>query len=103
MRLNTINLLDFSAIVGYERLGLTGMFLLRRYNGRSHEHTNVLERVRFREFQFHYATERYQRAGYKAEGYAEPTTRYSDLDGALTCLVQDCGFLPQEGEPTPLL
>ena len=37
--------------------------------------------------------------GYKEETYAEETTRYSDFEGALRCLIKDANFvLPPQGE-----
>lgn len=103
VRMNKLNLLDFSVILGYELRDTTGLFLLRRYNGKSHEHTNQIERDRFRDFHIHTATERYQIRGDKEEAYAVPTERYSDLGGALNCMIADCGFILPSGEPTPLL
>ena len=76
---------------------------LVRYNGSSHPHTNRLEKS---ELDFschiHRATEKYIMAGKKAEGFAEPTNRYSTLAGALHCLVTDCnisGLLTQPEQP----
>lgn len=67
------------------------IFLLKRYNGKSHRHRNILEKsVRFYDFHIHTATERYQLASRKEEFYAEITDRYSDLRGAFRCLIEDC-------------
>ncbi len=68
------------------------MIRLRRYNGKSHEHTNRIERDRFYNFHIHMATERYQREAETEDGYAEPSSKYSDLSGAIECLIDDCGF-----------
>lgn len=38
------------------------------------------------------ATERYQALGAKEESFAEPSDRFADLDAALACLLDDCGF-----------
>jgi hypothetical protein len=92
VRRNTINQFDFSAILGYRLPGVNTIFLLRRYNGKSHYHTNPIENVMFRGFHIHTATERYQNVGTKVEHFAELTTRYADLDGAIDCLLADCGF-----------
>src|SRR6266496_3377325 len=92
VRRNMLNQFDFSVILGYQLPGVNTMFLLRRYNGKSHYHTNPIENVRFRGFHIHTATERYQKFGRKVELFAELTTRYADLDGAIGCLLADCGF-----------
>lgn len=103
VRQSTINLLDFSVILCYEYKEKTGNFILRRYNGKAHWHTNKLEKIRFRDFHIHLATERYQAAGYKAEEYAEVTNRYGDLAGALACLIQDCNCTaPPNSQPNLL-
>ena len=63
---------------------------LRRYNGPSHDHKNHLEREYLGKFcHIHQATERYIKANKKAEGYAEVSTKYRSLDGALHLLVKD--------------
>ena len=98
IRLNLKNLLDFSVILGVLPLGSNTLFRLRRYNGKSHEHTNKLEGVKFYDFHIHTATERYQMLGAKEESFAEPCSRYSAYSSALKCmliycspLVRDCG------------
>ncbi|MBL8153458.1 MAG: hypothetical protein JNM70_04675 [Anaerolineae bacterium] len=100
IRASNLNLFDFSAILGYEQSAGKGLFLLRRYNGRSHAHTNRIEGNHFRDFHIHFASERYQVRGFREEAYAEVTNRYSDIGGALDCLIADCGFvLPTEEHP----
>ena len=88
------NPLDFSVILGYSSNPgkKSTVFKLRRYNGKSHEHTNRIEKFKFYDFHIHTATERYQRANMKEEDYAEATDRYTDFYGALRCLVSDCGI-----------
>jgi hypothetical protein len=68
------------------------IFRLRRYNGKSHEHTNLIEDVSFYEYHIHQATERYQLLGAREDSYAEPTDRFSDFYQAVSCLMEDCGF-----------
>lgn len=85
------NPLDFTAILGVYPENSSTLFRLRRYNGK-HSHNNRIERLDFDGFHIHYATERYQDLGAKEESYAEPTDRYFDLPGALSCLIADCGF-----------
>ena len=91
VRVNIENPLDFSVILGYSSGG-SRIFRLRRCNGKSHEHTNRIEKVKFYDFHIHMATERYQRAGMKEDRYAEVTDRYADFRGALRCLASDCGI-----------
>lgn len=91
------NLLDFSVVLAVLVPNTTTFFRLRRYNGRSHEHTNHLEEQKFYDFHIHYATERYQMAGHREDAYAAPTDRYQDLRGALSAMVSDCGFVPPGG------
>ncbi len=50
------------------------------------------QRVQTKAKRGHRATERYQQSGLREDSFAEPTTRYQDLAGALLCLIQDCGF-----------
>jgi hypothetical protein len=95
LRRSTLNPFDFSAILGYRLPGINTIFLLRRYNGKSHYHSNYLdENVGFRDFHIHTATARYQNAGGKEEHFAQITPRYANLDGAIECMLADCGFRP---------
>jgi hypothetical protein len=93
LRQSLLNVFDFSAILAYLDTSSSQLFRLRRYNGKSHEHTNQIERQRFYDFHIHFATERYQSSGMSEDAYAEPTNRYGDFEGALNCLIQDCGLL----------
>jgi hypothetical protein len=92
LRQSDMNAFDFSVILGYRVPGLNKVFLLRRYNGRSHPHTNPIEDQKFRDFHRHTATERYQKRGAKEEHFAEVDKRFSDMQGAIECLLRDCGF-----------
>ncbi len=97
LRQSSFNPLDFSVILAWLPPQITTLFRLCRYNGKSHEHTNALESQTFYDFHVHRATQRYQQSGLREDSYAEPTTRYQNLAGALDCLIQDCGFqLPAE-------
>lgn len=89
LRQNTINVLDFSVILAFTPKGSNQDFKLCRYNGKSHQHSNKIEKQTFYDFHIHQAKERYQRAGFKEESYAETTTRYSDIKTAFTCMVTD--------------
>jgi hypothetical protein len=92
LRQSSLNILDFSAILAYLPEGSTQTFRLRRCNGKSHEHTNKLEKQTFYDFHIHYATERYQTSGLREDAYAVPTDKYADFHGALRCLLDDCSF-----------
>ena len=93
-RQNIHNPLDFSIILGYIKPNSNLLIRLKRYNGKSHQHQNRLEKTgRFYDFHIHSATERYQKAGqYKPEHFAEPTSRYSNILTAWTCFVEDCNI-----------
>jgi hypothetical protein len=78
---------------------------LVRYNGSSHPHTNQIEGQKL-DFvcHIHRATKPYIDAGKKPEGYAEATTIYQTLNGALHCLVTDCNISGIQTTPdTPKL
>lgn len=66
---------------------------LVRYNGSNHTHYNPLEGAFIvNKCHIHRATERYIEAGDKAEKYAETTTRYTNMAGAMSCLLLDCNI-----------
>jgi hypothetical protein len=99
LRQSLANPLDFSVILGYR--GLPRLFLLRRYDGKSHFHTNRLERQRFYDFHIHIATQRYQEAGLEEDGFAQPSDSFTDFHSALRCLLTDCHFeWPQDPQGT---
>lgn len=92
LRQNKINTFDFSIILAVHVPQSNQLFRLRRYNGKSHEHTNQIEDVTFYDFHIHIATERYQQIGMREDAYASPTDRYSDFHGALRCLIHDANL-----------
>ncbi len=92
LRRSKINRIDFSAILAYIPPNSNQVFRLLRYNGKTHEHTNGRGEPSFYDFHIHKATEESQRNGLAEDFYAEPTDRYSDLHGALTCLINDCNI-----------
>lgn len=100
VRISLENPLDFSVILGYTPSKATKPFLLRRYNGRSHEHKNRLEKEEvFYDYHIHQATEKYQREGAKEEYFAEKSGRYTTPREALNCLISDCSIsLPPESQ-----
>lgn len=94
--------LDFSVILAYCLPPSTAVVRLRRYNGKSHEHTNSLEGETFYDFHIHKATERYQRSGNREDAYAEKSDRFSNLQEAIDCMIQDCAFHVPPGAKLPL-
>ncbi len=86
------NPLDFSIILGFLKPNSNMLIRLKRYNGKSHQHQNKIEKTdKFYDFHIHLATERYQTAGqFKPEHFAEPTHRYSDIHSAWLCFAEDC-------------
>lgn len=99
LRQNRINPLDFSIILAVRVPQSNALFRLRRYNGKSHEHTNHIEGKTFYDFHIHMATERYQQIGTREDAYAELTDRYGDFHGALRCLLDDANFdIPPEAQ-----
>src|SRR5258708_16240852 len=94
LRQSDMNILAFSVILIYLDPNSNAVLRLRRYNGKSHFHTNVIEnQPRFYDFHIHYATERYQQGGWAEDHYAEITDRFYDYNGALGYLYSDCGFI----------
>ncbi len=92
LRQAEINPFDFSIILGYRVPRTNELYRLRRYNGKHGEHSNVLEGRTFYDYHVHMATARYREAGLREDAHAEPTDRYTDLGGALACMLKDCGF-----------
>lgn len=97
VRLNSINPHDFSVILSYFNRNDKSWYVLRRYNGNSHRHTNKIEKTKFvREYHIHQATERYQMKGLRIEEYAEPTEAYSNWRDALSLMLIECNFKMQD-------
>lgn len=92
LRQSLFNPLDFSAILIYRPPNSNQLFRLRRYNGKSHEHTNNIEEEIFYNFHIHQATQRYQEIGTREDAFAEQTDRYADFQQAIQCLLKDCSF-----------
>jgi hypothetical protein len=97
LRQSALNVLDLSVILAVLPPDTNQPFRLRRYNGKSHRHTNKIERATFYGFHIHYATERYQEFSGVEDQYAEPADSFSDLYSALTRLIDECGFVPPPG------
>ncbi|MDP2682082.1 MAG: hypothetical protein Q8P28_04630 [Deltaproteobacteria bacterium] len=99
LRQNITNVLDFSVILGYMPSKSNVLFRLTRYNGR-HTHTNKIEGGSFYDFHIHLATQRYQEKGYDEDAYAQASSAYSDIRGAMECLIKDCNIiLPEDRQP----
>lgn len=63
---------------------------LARYNGSNHVHVNKCDGRRFDfECHIHEANEKSLKASKKIENYAEPTNRYTNLQGAIQCVLDD--------------
>ena len=92
LRQSNFNTLDFSIILAVCSSASSRFFRLRRYNGKSHEHKNLIEGNTFYDFHMHTASERYQEIGRDEDSFAEPTNRYGDFQGALDCMLKDCCF-----------
>jgi hypothetical protein len=103
IRSSKINPLDFSVILALCFSDSNRMFKLRRYNGKSHRHRNKIEDQVFYDFHVHEATERYQRLGVKEEYFAQPTSEYSDLTGAIRVCMKECNIAPPSGVTERLL
>ena len=91
IRKNLLDPLDFSVVLVYLPREEGKGFILRRYNGK-HIHRNHLEGNELHDFHVHMATERYQQAGLKAEGYAEVSGGYASVQQATECLFRDANF-----------
>ena len=96
-RESNFNSANFSVVLGVYFPGDNECFRLRRYNGNNHTHTNQIEKIEVCGFHIHMTTEKYQRKHLQDEriqidGYAESTTRYKDIEGALRCLIKDANF-----------
>ena len=92
LRQSSHNQLNFSVILAVQVPNSSRLFRLRRCNGKSHKHTNHIEGSSFYDFHIHMATERYQARGADEDEYAEVTAGYSDLVGALYCMIRDGNF-----------
>lgn len=100
LRLNRQSPFDFSIILIYIDNDGTE-YILRRHNGaHPSRHTNRWEKLHGIPdyelpvcYHIHLATERYQQAGLKIDGFAERTVRYQDYQGALLTLFDDGGFV----------
>jgi hypothetical protein len=100
LRRNRLSPLDFSVILVFKDTDGTE-YILRRHNGaHPSKHTNEFEkRLGLPNAQLpvcvhrHLATERYQRAGLKIDGYAERSEDYNDINTAREAMIREAGFI----------
>lgn len=92
LRQGMFNILDFSIILAVAIPDSNQLFRLRRYNGKSHEHSNEIEKNTFYDFHVHMATERYQDLGAREDTFAETSGKFNDYHSALRCMFEECGF-----------
>ena len=100
LRSNRLSPLDFSVILVFKAID-GSEYILRRHNGtHPSRHTNEYEKRRSLPnaelpicFHRHLATERYQRAGLKIDGYAEQANDYNDIRTAQEAMIHDAGFV----------
>ena len=103
LRQSSLNKLNFSLILAVRVPNTNQFFRLRRCNGKSHKHRNLIEGTSFYEFHIHIATERYQARGSDEDGYAEVTDSYSDFAGALQQMLAAGNFVIPPGTQMGLL
>ncbi len=103
LRQSNINPLDFSAILAVRIPQSNRFFRLRRYNGKSHEHTNQIEGDTFYDFHIHTATQRYQDIGEREDTYAQTTDRYSNLTEAIGCMQHDVSLITPANDQLNLI
>lgn len=84
-RQNAQDPLDFSCGLALVRRGGRPMTLIR-YNGPSHRHGSIRYRCHI-----HRTTVEAISVG-KPDSYAERTNRFATLEGAMACLLDDCGI-----------
>lgn len=85
-------------------------YILLRYNGKHpSKHTNKWEKENglpdhtfAPAFHIHKATQRYQEGGYKIDGYAEVTTKYSDFHAAVEQFLVECNVKREDDKQASL-
>lgn len=110
LRQNKLNILDFSIILTVKEKDSTMEYILLRYNGKHpSQHTNRWEKEQGLSghtfepsFHIHRSTQRYQESGYKIDGYAEVTTKYSDFHAALEQFLLECNLKREDDKQTSL-
>ena len=110
IRQNKLNILDFSIILTLREKDSNAEYNLVRFNGKHpSRHTNKWEKENKQQnhtfapaFHIHGATQRYQENGYKIDGYAEVTTKYSDFHSALDQFLLECNIRRDEDKQASL-
>jgi hypothetical protein len=93
----------FSVLVTYIDPDTNRTLVLRRYNGWHAPHVNGIEGNEIVGPHIHMATERYQSHGMcRPEHFAVASDRFVNHVEALSCAIEDCGFLlPPISFPSP--
>jgi len=99
IRRNIIDQFDFSILLRYFHKDAKLWRTLVRYNG-CHIHVNKLEKKKIECFHVHKITEKYQKADFREEGFAELTQSYCSYDTAINQFiknnnVKNIPFIPQ--------
>lgn len=99
IRRNIIDPFDFSILLRYFHRDAKIWRTIVRYNG-CHVHVNKLERKKIECFHIHTITEKYQKADFREEGYAELTQSYCSYDTAINEFIKNNNiknipFMPQ--------
>lgn len=84
---------DFSCGLALVRRGGKPLSLVR-YNGSSHAHGAIRYRCHI-----HRATAEALAEGRRIDSHAEQTDRYTTLEGALACLIEDCAVQGVSAKP----
>lgn len=93
MRQNELHENDFSCGISLIKQGENNL-TLARYNGSSHIHVNKLDGQRFEfECHIHEANPACLKLAKKIEDYAIATQRYTNLAGAIKCLLSDYNII----------
>lgn len=110
LRSNHLHPQDFSILLLFKDAdGIE--YILRRHNGAHPSmHTNEYEKRQNLPnaelpicFHRHLATERYQRAGLRIDGYAERTNDYHDIQTAQSAMIRDARFVLPLNSQLPML
>ena len=85
MRRNLNDNKDFSCGIALKQKGRKSLSIVR-YNGSSHRHGDIQFKCHI-----HFATAEALETGKKIDSYAVSTDKYWTVEGALACLIDDCG------------
>lgn len=110
IRQNKLNVLDFSIILTLREKDSNIEYNLMRFNGKHPSpHTNKWEKENKQPnykfspaFHIHRATQRYQESGFKIDGFAEVTLKYSDFHSALEQFLLECNIRREDDKQVSL-